>query len=207
MEIEFPTLTNARPNYDDSTFEPLDLSENAVAAFWKNYSYNEAFYIALAEMSSKDKWAQTAFQDAGVYTDLENVLNELRNEAVADSVLIARLDDLLLIMGYLKSSQALRLLYWIEKERPELNGAILRKLISAIEKGKDTQDGYFLPETLLLHRLGSLKQLVLMQRVFDEKRMKRVQSFFAAFEQAEYPENAAESTVEAGALNTGIKVA
>lgn len=197
MNVTFPDAENGFGLFGNGQrmpYEPLDLSDDAVAAYWKNHYPNVAVRAVLSEMDSKDTWSKRAFHDMGVVADLTRLLDELANTEVLDDTLINRIPDLVLIAAYLKASQCLRLMKWLETERPQVAGALIQYLAASSRRSETNETGFFLPEAMILHRLKSFKQLTTLQNIFSKERMAAVNESYAAFEKNEYPELNEQST-------------
>lgn len=165
---------------------PLDLSDGAVATYWKKSGIPNVF-STLKEMDSKEEWPKKAFRDPFVDVEFQELLRKLGDENLSDENIIASMNELVLIMAYLNSSKCIRMIRWLEQERENVFYAFVRHLTTVVENhGSTDEKGYFMSEGLILHRLQQFKKLLLLNNIFSEERQNTISAALKAFEKAEY---------------------
>ena len=156
----------------------VDLTSKGLETYWSEVSPGAPFIIGA--MDATEDWVIAV--DGSTDEELAAFVAAvpvMLVQAVRSGQKAAFINDLLVVLAYLHSSKALRLVYWLETGFPELEFDFLREAHDLYEQGGVTAIDR-VAFKLMMDRLRFARKTALLQTVFAPERLAAVQ---AAIEQ------------------------
>lgn len=157
----------------------VDLTSKGLETYWSEVSPGAPYIIGA--MDATEDWVIDS--DASLDDELAVFLKAMPAmlaQAVSSGQKTAFINDLLVVLAYLHSSKALRLVYWLETGFPEFEFDFLREAHELYEQGGVTAIDR-VAFKLMMDRLRFARKTALLQTVFAPERLAAVQ---AAIEQS-----------------------
>ncbi|MFZ6639512.1 hypothetical protein ACO0LL_07185 [Undibacterium sp. TC4M20W] len=152
----------------------VDLTSEGLQAYWGEVSPGAPYIIGA--MDATEDWVL----DSGASLDDEMAvlvasMPAMLAQAVRSGQKAAFINDLLVVLAYLHSSLALRLVYWLETGFPEIEFNFLHEAQSLYEQGSVTAIDR-VAFKLMMDRLRFARKTALLQTVFAPERLVAVKT-------------------------------
>ncbi len=156
----------------------VDLTSKGLETYWSEVSPGAPYIIGA--MDATEDWVLDG--DASMDDELTALVTSMPAmlaQAVQSGQKAAFINDLLVVLAYLHSSRALRLVYWLETGFPEIEFNFLHEAQRLYEQGGVTAIDR-VAFKLMMDRLRFARKTALLQTVFAPERLAAVK---AAIEQ------------------------
>lgn len=152
----------------------VDLTSKGLEKYWSEVSPSAPYIIGA--MDATEDWVLDI--DGSLDDELATLMlamPDMLSLALRTGKKSEFINDFLVVIAYLHSSKALRLVYWLETGFPELEFDFLREAHSLYEQGGVTAIDR-VAFKLLMDRLRFARKTALLQTVFAPERMAAVQA-------------------------------
>lgn len=162
----------------------LLLNDLPVKNYWKNESPN---FIApvLQEMDSKENWT-SIMSDVNIVPLLKEFIRLVTDENLNDKALYAKTDDILTILAYMKSSWMFRFLKWLDDYRTPVLNKLFISAVNNTNQFTGIVGEYITPSELYIDRMLAIKQLSLLNHIFNEERSNMIDVLLEKIEVQNY---------------------
>ena len=148
----------------------VDLTSNGLEAYWSEVSPSAPYLVGA--MDATEDWVL----DAEGFGDEElAAMPAMLSLAVRSGRKAEFINDLLVVLAYMPSSSALRIVDWLERGSAEFELDFLREAHSLYEQGGISAIDR-VAFKLLMGRLRFIRKTTLLQTVFAPERLAAVQS-------------------------------
>ena len=152
----------------------VDLTSNGLEAYWSDVSPGAPYLVGA--MDATEDWVLDAdgSRDEEIAALLA-AMPAMLSLAVRSGRKAEFINDLLVVLAYLHSSSALRIVDWLESSNAEFEFDFLREAHSLYEQGGISAIDR-VAFRLLMNRLRFVRKTTLLQTVFAPERLAAVQS-------------------------------
>ena len=136
-------------------------------------------------MDSKEHWT-SIMSDINIVPLLKEFTRLITDEQLTDKAIYSKTDDILTILAYMKSSWMFRFLKWLDDYRTPVLNKLSISAVSNANQFTGITGEYITPSELYIDRMIAIKQLSLLNHIFNEERSNMIDVLLEKLEVQNY---------------------
>lgn len=172
----------------------LVLKEKSIKKYWNDLD-SESLSPILNEMDSKETWVVNTHP--AIIFQIHNFAHSLNENFIPDEKFREYTDSLIIVLAYINTSWCLRFLKWLEERKNSsltklIFDCSLKKEINYYDEDNDEDTGYLTPNELILDRMIAIKNLNMIQKIFNPERCSSIYTLLSEYETQSFAQDSQE---------------